>query len=112
MVLYLLNALITPIPVQDKEAVFKIKRVTKEEAREIAKNAHIVSAIGHQATAQLMSLLLDMPVQTNRVSVYFNPNDEALAFVLKQRLQEGQVINSIDELEKIGYDLFYVIRIQ
>lgn len=111
VVLYLLNTLI--VPFKDNEAKFQIRRVSPEEAKNILKGAgQIISAVGHKATADLMSILLGVQVSTNRISIYFQPGDQAIAFVLKQRLQEGQVINSIDELEKIGYDLFYVIRIQ
>ncbi|MCY0851071.1 STIV orfB116 family protein [Sulfuracidifex metallicus] len=109
MALYLLNSLI--IPIQDNEAEFKIKRISISEARDIVDNSRqVISAIGHSATASVMSALLGFPVETNRISVYFKVGDSAIAIVLRQRLPEGHVIQSEEELQRIGYDLYYILR--
>jgi hypothetical protein len=36
-----------------------------------------------------------------------NVGDEAIILTLNKRLEEGQVIGSIEELEKVGYSLYY-----
>ncbi|QJF12309.1 DUF1874 domain-containing protein [Saccharolobus solfataricus rod-shaped virus 1] len=111
MVLYLLNSLI--VPFEGQEAEFQIKKINFKEARDIVNNAgNIVSAIGHSATANILSNLLGIPVQTSRIAIYFKPGDNAIAFVLKRRLEEGQVIQTEEELNKIGYDLYYILRIR
>lgn len=107
--LYFLNSLITPF--EGKEAQFIIKRISAEEAKEIIKNAkEIVSAIGHSSTAQILSVLLGIQVQTNRIQIYFAPGDEGIVITLKTRLPEGKVIQDATELERIGYELFYIKR--
>lgn len=111
--IYVLNAII--VPFEDNKAVFEIKRINTEIAKIIAKSAveknELVSAIGHSATADILSMLLDVNIPTNRVSIFFKPGDEAIAFVLKKRLQEGQVIKSVEELDAIGYDLYHITRL-
>lgn len=106
----MLNSLI--VPIRDKEAEFKIKKISVEEARDIVDKAkEIKSAIGHELTAKVLSTLLGTTIEVNRISIYFNINDEAIVFVLKQRLPEGKVIMSQEEIEKIGYEIFYVRRV-
>lgn len=111
MVLFLLNSIITPF--KDQRAVFEIRRIDVNEAKKIV-HAHgqFTSAIGHSASADILSLLLGIPVTVNRIQVFFQPNDEAIAIVLKQRLSEGAVIRSIEEIEKIGFELYYLRRVQ
>ncbi|MCY0881461.1 MAG: DUF1874 domain-containing protein [Firmicutes bacterium] len=42
----------------------------------------------------------------NRISIKVTHGDKILAFMLKQRLAEGVVIKTADELQKIGYELW------
>lgn len=110
--LYILNALITPFG--DENAQFKISRISLDKAKELYSRfpkEKIVSAIGHQSTAQLISTLLDTEVPMNRINVYFKPGDTGLVFALKQRAPEGKVLTK-DEILKMGLDIFYVLRVE
>jgi Domain of unknown function (DUF1874) len=69
------------------------------------------SAVGHPATAQILSVLLGVEVKPNRVEFKQGLNDLALVFKLKARLPEGVVLNSIEEIEKIGYEFGLITRI-
>ncbi|MCY0890128.1 MAG: DUF1874 domain-containing protein [Pyrobaculum arsenaticum] len=110
MTLYLLNSLVTPF--KDEKAYFFIKVITAEEAKKIVQHhKDFTSAVGHAPTADALSLLLGVKVPMNRISIYFEVGDEAIAISLRKRLQEGQVIKSIQELQEIGYDLFYIKRV-
>ena len=66
------------------------------------------SAVGHDATAKALTLLLHIEIKTNRVAIKLDVGDKLIVFTIKQRLNEGQVIKSIKELEEVGYDLFLV----
>jgi NAD-dependent DNA ligase len=103
---FILNSLITPF--KDKTANFFIKKVNLEEAKLFIPKKFI-SAVGHQATAELISSLLEVEVKVNRVQVFFEIGDEALAFVPRQRLPEGKVLNK-EELLKIPLDIFFIQR--
>ncbi len=99
MVLYLLNTLVIPIGRDVEKAVFEIEKLSIKEAREILrKHKEIKSAIGHEATARLLSILLDFPIDTNRIFAEMDKGDEAIAVQLTIRLPEGKILSE----EEIG----------
>ena len=69
----------------------------------------VESAVGHAATAELLSLLLDHPVAVNRVEFRHAAGDVALVFKLRARPPEGTVLGRV-ELEAIGYDFGLLTR--
>jgi len=99
---------------------------------------NFVSAIGHNSTAYLLSVLLDITVPTNRVrsaaehmksrsttlayhlshilknssleKVEMQAGDKALVFRLLERLEEGRVF-SREELEKLPFELGILERV-
>lgn len=88
--------------------------LTLQEARLLVANfkaagREIQSAIGHQATAELMTTLLKYPVPNNRIELSQTTEDIALVFKLKRRAPEG-VILSRQEIEEIGYELGLLMR--
>lgn len=87
---------------------FDFQPVSLLEARELVKNAEIQSAIGHPATAEILSELLEIEVKANRVEFLQGINEVALIFKLKARITEGKVLNRT-EIEEIGYE-FGVLR--
>jgi len=61
-----------------------------------------ISAVGHEATAQLLSRILSLPVPSSRNSVFMEKGDRAIHFFLKQRLPEGAVLGET-ELTELDY---------
>lgn len=105
--LVLLNA-----PILTSFGTFEFTQITTAEAKEIIKNAEqIISAIGHPATAEIMSELLDYKVENNRIEFFQSVEDAALIFRLKKRIGEGQVLNRA-EIEAIGYEFGILKRIE
>lgn len=93
---------------------FEFQKLTLKEAREIvadfaASERRISSAIGHAATAELMTRLLKFPVPQNRIDFIQTIEDAALVFQLKKRAPEGVVLSG-EELEEIGYELGLLTR--
>jgi len=88
---------------------FDYKFITLVEARRTVREAdEVKSAIGHAATAEIMTNLLDYKVEANRIEFFQTVADIALIFRLKKRIGEGQVL-SAKEIEKIGYE-FGILR--
>jgi hypothetical protein len=83
----------------------KIKRIDVNQARQLVNQNQFISAIGHEATAKLLSMLLEIDIPMNRIQIEMTSGDIGLHFVLKKRLQEGQIIKDIHELQEIGFDL-------
>ena len=109
---YLLNAKIAPVAHEPGvEYVIKMRAITEEEARELVKRwgDNFVSAIGHEATAKLLEMILGRAVPVNRVAVTLKHGDEALIFALKGRLPEGAVVKDVEELKRIGYELWHLV---
>lgn len=84
--------------------------LTCDEAKKILE-AGFVSAIGHAATAELMSRLLSIEIQTQRIAIKFGVGDRSLVFRLKERLPEGLVLNT-EQLEKLDYEFSLLERLE
>lgn len=83
-----------------------VKEVPVEEVKKDLKDS-FTSAVGHQATAEILSALLEMNVPANRISLSLNKGDVLYVFQLLTRLQEGQVL-SADEIKNLPYKFFRV----
>jgi len=102
LTIYVLNTLITPINFDEtSEAQVKLRKISIEEARELLRNGFI-SAVGHEATAKVLSQLLGIEVPANRVTIWLKKGDKAIHFFLKQRLPEGKVLSE-EELRKLEF---------
>jgi hypothetical protein len=87
---------------------YTFKPLTLEEAQALVNDFQqegrsIQSAIGHQSTADLLTMLLGFPVAVNRLEFKQSVDDVALIFKLKGRPPEGKVL-SREELEEMGYE--------
>jgi hypothetical protein len=88
--------------------------LTLEQARLLIANfqaagREIQSAIGHEATAELLTSLLKFPVANNRIDFCQTEDDAALVFRLNKRAPEGKILTR-EELEEIGYELGLLTR--
>jgi len=99
---YLLSTGYVPVQMDRHGKIVLVQRtVGVQEAKQLLSNGFI-SAVGHQSTAEIMSVVLGIPVPYNRAQVFLEPGDEAVCFILKARPPEGRVL-SREELESIGY---------
>lgn len=84
--------------------------VAREDATAAKAAGGLESYIGHQSTADILSQLLGMPVLMNRDPYTQGVEERALVFKLRGRAPEG-VILSREEVEAIGYDLGFLVRV-
>lgn len=82
--------------------------ITPEVAREVVKGG-FVSAIGHEAAAQALSVILGQEVAVNRVLSFQKIGQKALVLKVRGRLPEGVVLDAA-ALVDIGYDLLLLTR--
>jgi lauroyl/myristoyl acyltransferase len=105
MKIYVFNTLITPCNFSESdEFTVRFRKIDKEKAKEILKNNEFVSAVGHQATADLLTAIMGVHIPMNRIAVRMGKGDIGVHFFLKQRLPEGTVLGK-DELDRLSYDL-------
>ncbi len=103
--LYILNTLIVPVDFQNKqEYVVSLLKIDLEKARKIVREMPFTSAVGHEATAKVLSELLGVEIPFNRIAVRMREGDAGLHFVLRTRLPEGKVLSE-EELRQLDFDL-------
>ena len=97
---------------------FQYQPVSLSDAQLIAYNAvepmlgpddGIISAIGHESTAAVLTDLLGMPIAMNRIQFEQEVNQSALVFKLKGRAPEC-VILTREQIEGIGYEFGLLTR--
>lgn len=91
---------------------FKLEDITLTRAKNIIKNNtdNLLSAIGHDSTAQIMSELLENKIEVNRIQFEQKVEQQAIVFKLNGRPPEGTIL-SLEDIEKIGYKFQLLTRI-
>ncbi len=90
--------------------IYSIEDIDVETARAYVKKYGFISAIGHEATAEIMSFLLDEKITMNRIQFHQEVGQIAIVFKLNERPEEGAVLNKA-QVEKIGYSLKLMKRV-
>ena len=103
--MYILNTLMIPVDFEahPRYTVY-LTKITPQIARELLEGKEFVSAVGHEATAKILSELLGINIPYNRITVRMQPGDSGVHFVLKTRLPEGKVLTE-EELKTIEFTL-------
>jgi hypothetical protein len=116
--LYLLNAPIVPIAVDTKCVVHVTRVKNVEYVRKFIEimrrlGYEVVSAIGHESTAKVLSMLLGFEVPAQRLTITLTESDLAVAFALDIRVSEGKVLTKeeLDQLVKENKVSFYIIEV-
>lgn len=87
---------------------FEYSPIDLESAKKILRENGFESAIGHRSTAEILTEILQIKVEVNRMEYRQKVDDIALIFKLRSRPPEGKILTS-EEIEEIGYD-FGILR--
>ncbi|MEM3092185.1 MAG: YddF family protein [Candidatus Nitrosocaldus sp.] len=107
MTLYLLNT--TIIDPDSTPLLIRVDEITVDEAKELLRDG-FVSAVGHEATAQFLSMLFMMTIPINRIAVKLRAGDKAVCLKLQGRLPEGKIL-TLAEMKQVQYKL-YLLTVQ
>lgn len=88
---------------------YEMHEIGVDDAQAMVFNGNWRSAIGHEATARILSDLLQITVPVNRIEFTQQPRERAIVFKLRGRVEEGRILNR-EEIEAIGYDLYVMTR--
>lgn len=91
--------------------LYRIKDIDVDTARTYIKKNGFISAIGHGATAEIMSDLFELKVPMNRIQFHQEIGQIAIVFKLNERPAEG-VLLTREELESVGYSLKIMERFE
>ncbi len=74
---------------------------------------NFLSAVGHEATAKVLGLLLGVEVPFNRVAIRLVPGDQLIVFQLGVRLPEGQILSEeeVKSLYEQGLASFMMVEV-
>lgn len=103
--LYLPNA-----PVLTDYGEWRFEGPLSLEQAQVLAGGGFVSAIGHEATATVLSQLLRQLVPVAHITASLAPGDRAIVLRLKRRQPEGKVLSE-EEIQSIGYELGLLIRL-
>lgn len=91
---------------------YSCQTISLAEAKQLVQLAPgTLSAVGHQATAEILTDLLGIEVTFNRINFHQKPGQQALIFKLNSRPPEG-IILSRNEIEAFGYQFQLLSRRQ
>jgi hypothetical protein len=91
----------------------RVRPISLEEVKALLQQG-FESAVGHQGTAEVITTLLGLPVEANRVAIRLNPGDKLVVFQLGTRLAEGQVLSAEEvwDLYNRGLASFSLVEVQ
>ena len=76
-----------------------------------ANKDNLLSAIGHSATADVLTKLLAVDVPANRIVFTQDIGQQAIVLKMKGRLPDDVKDLTIDDMHQIGFDLFLLTRL-
>lgn len=89
---------------------YDYRPIPLDDARAIVRAQPFQSAIGHQATADILTELLGVPVPLNRTQYEQAEGDLALVFKLNGRPPEGTIL-SREQIDEMGYSFGVLYRL-
>jgi len=107
MTVYISNAfslsMITP------PTTIKVVEASVEDVKNIL-SSNFISAIGHEATSQIISVQTGIQVPTNRISIKLASGDTLIVYQLLARLPEGKILSQ-DEMKQVAAK-WYIVTLQ
>lgn len=88
---------------------FELQDITLQEAQKLVKDNEILSAVGHQSTADIITTLLNVTVPMNRILFEQQEGQKALVFKLNGRPEEGKILTA-EEIHQMGFKFQLLIR--
>jgi hypothetical protein len=74
---------------------------------------NIISAIGHEGTAKVLSELIGFDIKANRINVMLDHKTALIVFQILERLPEGKILTKeeIEQLMNNGKIKFYEVEL-
>ena len=89
--------------------LFELQDITLQEAQQLVKDNEILSAVGHQSTADILTTLLGTEISMNRIIFEQQEGQKAIVFKLNGRPEEGKILTA-EEIHQMGFKFQILIR--
>jgi hypothetical protein len=91
----------------------RVRPLTLEEVLSLLRGGFI-SAVGHQATAEILTDLLGVEVPFNRAAITMREGDSLIVFQLRVRLEEGRILTreEVLSLYEGGQASFWLVEVE
>lgn len=96
---------------KNKEGVFRYKRITLEEAIGYLKE-DFESAVGHQATAELLSELFGIEIPVRRTQIFLGHGDVLIVAQIGVRLDEGKILSKDELYSLLKEGKLYFVKVE
>jgi len=98
----------------EKSDIFAIIKLDINSAKSVIdsarkSNIEIVSIVGHESTAKLLSKILGIDIPVNRANYRITENDMLLVFTISERLPEGKVLTDEEIIQYINKINVYAV---
>lgn len=93
------------------DGIYAISSIEVPQIKALIKQYGFISAIGHEATAALVSDVLGMTIPYNRIAFCQQVTQKAVVFKLNERPPEGVILDR-KAIETIGFTFKIMERIQ
>lgn len=93
------------------DGLYRISPISVDAAKVLADKHALISAVGHQAAADLLTEILQITILPNRIRFTQQVGQLAIALKLNQRPPEGSVLSK-EEMLEIGFSLKLIERIE
>lgn len=92
---------------------YKMVDLTLVQAKDLAQanKDNLLSAIGHSATADVLTKLLGVDVPANRIVFSQDVGQQAIVLKMRGRLPDDVKDLTVDDMQQIGFDLFLLTRL-
>ncbi len=97
-------------PICTTTGLYCVTELEVEQARKLTRTLGFVSAVGHAATAEVLSSLLQADVPMSRIEYAQKVGQKAIALKLKIRPAEGRILTA-KEMFQIGFELLLLERL-
>lgn len=98
-------------PICTTNGLYRISEITIQEAQDLIKTHGFVSAVGHKASAEVLSAVLKAQIPMNRIQFSQSVGQKAIALMLNSRPPEGTVL-STKEMLAVGFTLKLMERLE
>ena len=97
-------------PICTSAGLFRVTDLEVDEARQLIRNFGFISAVGHEASAEVLSYILEVDVPMNRIEYVQKLGQKAIALKLTIRPEEGRILTAA-EMFQVGFGLQLMDRL-